>query len=263
MSDWRLLECKTNDAFMNMATDEAILRARINDEIPNTVRFYRWDPSAISIGKFQDIENEVQLHSCKKCGVDVVRRITGGGTVYHDAQYELTYSVIAEKEDLRARDITEVYARIYTGLSEALRILGVTADFSEGNVKTCPNLTVNGKKISGSAQCHKSGVVLQHGTLLVNVDLERMFELLRVPWAKTCVEVIEVARHRITSITDELKRNISMNELESVLVDGFQKALGMVLKGGDLTRHELELAKALFEVKFTTSDWNYFGRSKD
>jgi len=90
MSDWRLLECKTNDASMNMATDEAILRARINDEIPNTVRFYRWNPSAISIGKFQDIENEVQLEDCGKCGVDVIRRITGGGTVYHDAQGELT-----------------------------------------------------------------------------------------------------------------------------------------------------------------------------
>jgi lipoate-protein ligase A len=90
-----------------------------------------------------------------------------------------------------------------------------------------------------------------------------MFELLRVPWAKTRVEVIEVARRRITSITDELKRDISMNELESVLVDGFQKALGTVLKGGDMTGRELELAKTLFEVKFTTSDWNYLGRSKD
>lgn len=257
------MECKTNDAFMNMATDEAILRARINDEVPNTIRFYRWNPSAVSIGKFQDVENEVQLDNCRKCGVDVVRRITGGGTVYHDAQDELTYSVIAGKEDLRARDITEVYARIYAGLAEALKTLGVTADFSEGNAKTCPNLTVSGKKISGSAQCHKGGVVLQHGTLLVKVDLERMFELLRVPWARTRVEVIEVARHRITSITDELKRDISLNEIESVLVDGFQKALGTVLKGSDMTRHELELAKSLFEVKFATSDWNYLGRSKD
>jgi lipoate-protein ligase A len=263
MSGWRLLECKTNDAFMNMATDEAILKARTNHEVPNTVRFYRWNPSAVSIGKFQDMENEVQLYNCRKCGVDVVRRITGGGTVYHDAQDELTYSVIAGKEDLCARNITEVYARIYAGLSEALKTLGVIADFSEGNAKTCPNLTVNGKKISGSAQCHKSGVVLQHGTLLVNVDLDRMFELLRVPWAKTCVGVIEVARRRITSITDELKRDISMKELESALVDGFQKALGTVLSGGDMTRHEFELAKTLFEVKFTTPDWNYLGRSKD
>jgi lipoate-protein ligase A len=77
------------------------------------------------------------------------------------------------------------------------------------------------------------------------------------------VKAIEVARRRITSITDESRRDISMNELESALIDGFQKTLGTVLKCGDLTRYELELAKTLFKVKFKTSDWNYFGRSKN
>ena len=263
MSDWRLLKFKTNDAFMNMATDEAILRARIDDEVPNTIRFYGWNPSAVSIGKFQNVEKEVQVDNCRKCGVDVVRRITGGGTVYHDAQDELTYSVIVVKEDLQARDITEVYAKIYAGLAEALKTLGVTADFSEGNAKTCPNLTVNGKKISGSAQCHKNGVVLQHGTLLVKVNLERMFELLRVPWAKTRTEVINVASRRITSITDELKRDLSLDEIESALANGFQKTLGTNLRDGDMIRHERELAKTLFETKYATSDWNYSGSSKD
>ena len=255
--------CKTNDAFLNMATDEAILRARMSDEVPNTVRFYRWNPSAVSIGKFQDLKKEVQLENCRKYGVDVVRRITGGGTVYHDAQNELTYSVIVWKQDLHARDITEVYSRIYRGLVEALKIMGVKADFSEGNAKTCPNLTVGGKKMSGSAQCHKGGVVLQHGTLLAKVDLDRMFALLRCPSAKTHDEVIQIARHKITSIMDELKRDVSINDLESALVDGFQKALGTVLKCGDMTRHELDMARSLYEDKFTTSEWNYFRRSKD
>ena len=263
MDEWRLLKCQTNDAFMNMATDEAILRARINDVVPNTIRFYRWNPSAVSIGKFQDVENEVNLESCEKCGVDVVRRMTGGGTVYHDAQDELTYSVTARKTDLRARDITEIYVRIYAGLAEALKTLGVAADFNEGNAKTCPNLTVSGKKISGSAQCHKSGIVLQHGTLLVRVNLERMFELLRVPWAKTCTEIINVARSRITSITDELKRDVSLNEVESALVDGFQKALGNKLGYSDLTRYELGLARRLFEAKYNASNWNCKGRNED
>jgi lipoate-protein ligase A len=171
--------------------------------------------------------------------------------------------VIAGKEDMRTGGITEVYAKIYAGLAEALKALGVTADFDEGNAKTCPNLTVNGKKISGSAQCHKNGIVLQHGTLLVRVNLERMFELLRVPWARTRVEIIEVARRRITSVTDELKRDISLNEIESVLVDGFQKVLDTNLKDGNMAQHELELAKTLLETKYSTSDWNYLGRSKD
>jgi len=257
------LKCQTNDAFMNMATDEAVLRARINDVVPNTVRFYRWNPSAVSIGKFQNLENEVQVENCEKCGVHVVRRITGGGAVYHDAQDELTYSVIAKRTDLRARDIIGVYARIYAGLAEALKTLGIMADFNEGNAKTCPNLTVNGRKISGSAQCHKGGVVLQHGTLLVRVKFEKMFELLRVPWAKERTEVVNVAKRRITSVTDELRRDVSLDEVEDALVDGFQTALDNKLEHGNLSQHELQLAQRLLKAKYITSDWNHLGKCKE
>src|SRR5208337_1140863 len=118
---------------MNMAIDEAILSARIEGYITDTLRFFSWKPSAVSIGKFQKVENEVQLENCKQRGIDVVRRITGGGTVYHDAEDEITYSVVASKENLKASDIPDVYERIYTGLTTALRILGVTADFNEGS----------------------------------------------------------------------------------------------------------------------------------
>src|SRR5208337_2106036 len=171
---------------MNMAIDEAILTARGEGCVGDTLRFFRWKPSAVSIGKFQKIENEVQLENCEQRGIDVVRRISGGGTVYHDAEDEITYSLIASKESLRAGDIAEVYERIYAGLTRALGILGVAADFNEGSAKACPNLTVKGRKISGSAQCYRRGVVLQHGTILANVNLERMFTYLRVPWAENC-----------------------------------------------------------------------------
>ncbi len=135
MTAWRLLELEIYDAFMNMAMDEAILRARIQSVVPNTLRFYRWKPSAVSVGRFQEIEKEVQLDNCRKHNVDVVRRITGGGTVYHDAQDEITYSVIARKEDLGAEEIAAVYSRIYAGLAESLRILGIHADFNQGTAK--------------------------------------------------------------------------------------------------------------------------------
>ena len=80
---------------MNMAVDEAILRCRAANSVPNTLRFYRWKPSAVSIGRFQKLENEVNLKNCAKLGVDTVRRISGGGTVFHDSEGEVTYSVIA------------------------------------------------------------------------------------------------------------------------------------------------------------------------
>jgi len=244
-----------------MAIDEAILRTRIENLVPNTLRFYRWKPSAVSIGKFQKIENEVHLDNCKKYGVDVVRRITGGGTVHHDAEDEITYSVVASKEDLEARDITDVYAKIYAGVSEALKILGINADFSLGKAKTCPNLTVKGKKISGSAQSHKKGVVLQHGTLLVDVDLEKMFTFLRVPWAKTCMEVVNIAKDKITSIKRELEEEVSIREVNHALMEGFQKALNIQLANDELTPCEWEHAEKLYKEKYATEEWNFQGRS--
>jgi lipoate-protein ligase A len=245
-----------------MAIDEAILTARMRNLAPNTIRFYRWNPSAVSIGKFQSIENEVQLDKCKKYGVDVVRRITGGGTVYHDTEGEITYSVVANKKDLKAENINAVYAKFYGGIAEALKILGINADFNEGNAKTCPNLTVNSKKISGSAQSHKKGVVLQHGTLLVDVDLEEMFTFLRVPWAKTCMEVINVAKNKITSTKKELGKTVSVEEVNNALSEGFKKALNIQLLEGELTPYENEIASKLYKEKYTTEEWNFKGISQ-
>jgi len=261
MDKWRLLKLETQNAFMNMAVDEAILTARIKNIATNTLRLYCWNPSAVSVGKFQDVNSEVYLDNCRKHGVDVVRRITGGGTVYHDAKDEITYSVIAKKQALNAKDITAVYAKVYEGIVEALKILGITADFNTGNEKTCPNLTVKGKKISGSAQSHKSGVVLQHGTLLLNVDLEKMFTFLRVPWARTCMQVVDVAKNKITSLRMELGKNVSVREAYQALVEGFEKALKVPLLEGELTLYERELAERLFKEKYSTDDWNIHGKT--
>jgi lipoate-protein ligase A len=261
MGAWRLLKLETHNAFMNMALDEAVLRARISERVPNTLRFYRWNPSAVSVGKFQKPENEVYLENCRRLGVDVVRRITGGGTVYHDAEDEVTYSVIARTEDLGVSDVAAVYARIYAGIADALRLLGITADFNEGDAKNCPNLTVKGKKISGSAQAHKSGIVLQHGTLLLNVDLERMFTVLRVPWAKTCIEVVGIAKNKITSVKEELGHAVSVETANNALSVGFKNAFGIQLTDGELTPFERELAEELCREKYATDDWNFYGKS--
>jgi len=253
---------------MNMAIDEAILRARVAESVPNTLRFYRWKPSAVSIGKFQKIENEVNLDNCKKLGVDVVRRISGGGTVYHDADDEVTYSVIAKTEDLGTKDVAEVYSRIYAAINEALRLMGIAADYSEGDMKNCPNLTVNGKKISGSAQANKSGIVLQHGTLLLNVDLPKMFTLLRVPWANSCMQVVDVAKNKITSVQNELGHAITPETAVNAIAHGFRVALNIQAVEnvqsveGELTREEKELADMLCREKYATDEWNFNGKSQ-
>jgi len=261
MSVWRLLRLETHSAFMNMAIDEAVLRVRMENLVPNTLRFYCWNPSAVSIGRFQNVENEVLLGNCRNFGVDVVRRITGGGTVYHGAEDEITYSVVVRKSELDAPDITSVYAKIYDGLAGAVKMLGLRADFNVGDKGHCPNITIKGKKISGSAQCHKGEVVLQHGTFLVDVDLEKMFTFLHVPWARTCLEVADVARRKITSIREALGREVSISEVNEALINGFQKALSIKLIDGELTNHERELAEKLFKQKYAKIEWNLEGKS--
>jgi len=259
MEKWRLIPIETHNAYMNMAIDEAIFRARIKGMVPNTVRFYLWRPSAVSVGRFQKVENEVYVENCKKYRVDIVRRITGGGTVYHDSEGEITYSVIADKKSLATQDIAVVYRKICGGLIEALKILKLNASFSPGSERQCPNIVVRGKKLSGSAQAHSGDVVLQHGTLLLDVDLERMFSLLRVPWARSPRDVICIAQNKITSLKHELGTKPKIEDVYSALISGFEKALQINLFEGSLSNLELALAKELYNKKFSSEKWIFGG----
>ena len=256
MDTWRLLSLETNNAYMNMAIDEAILTARLAGKVPNTLRFYRWQPSAVSIGKNQNPEAEVYLDACRKLGVDVVRRISGGGTVYHDFEGEVTYSVTAKTADLGTADITTVYTKIYEAVTDALRLLGIPADFSSGDAKNCPNLTVNGKKISGSSQTISRGVVLQHGTVLVKVDLPKMFTLLKLKSA-TCAQAADIAKRKITSIQNELGHEVMPETVANALAQGFRAILKIQLEPAELTAYEVELAQKLYEEKYATAEWNF------
>jgi lipoyltransferase/lipoate-protein ligase len=260
MDTWRLLPLQTNNAFMNMAIDEAILSARIKNKVPNTLRFYRWMPSAVSIGKNQEPENELYLDACEKLGVDVVRRISGGGTVYHDFEGEVTYSVTAKTSDLGTGDITSVYSYIYGAITDALRLLGISADFSDGDAKNCPNLTVNGKKLSGSSQTISRGIVLQHGTLLLSVDLSKMFNLLKFK-NTSCAQAADIAKRKITSIQTELRHAVRHETLANALAQGFKAIIKIQLAQDQLTPFELELANKLYKEKYTVNEWNFSGKS--
>lgn len=259
MDTWRYLPLETHDAFMNMAIDEAIYNARLAAKVPNTLRFYRWQPSAVTIGKNQDPNNEVYLDNCKQLGVDVVRRISGGGTVFHDFEGEVTYSIVAKASDLGTADIATVYFKIYEAITDALRLLGVPADFSGGDAKNCPNLTVNGKKISGSSQAITRGIVLQHGTILVSADLEKMFKILKLKSA-TCMQATDIAKRKITSVQNELGHNISLETVANALAQGFKAIIKIQLKEGNLTTEEVEVANKLYKEKYSTDSWNKKGQ---
>ena len=261
MPAWRMLKFGVNDAFTNMAIDEAVVTARIEGFVPNTLRFYQWNPSAVSVGRFQNAFNEVHVENCRQQGVGIVRRITGGGTVYHDSRGEITYSVVVREEDLGTQDVYAAYNTICNGLIEAARILGISADFNPGDPKNCPNIAINEKKISGSAQFHKGGVLLQHGTFLLDLDFDKMFTFLRVPWAKTVPDVVCVAREKLTSIKHERARPVTVEEAHQALMRGFGKALNKEFKKEEtMTTQEQKLTEKLRMEKYTNNNWNLKGK---
>jgi lipoate-protein ligase A len=254
---WRLLPFESCDATWNMAVDEAVLQACIAGKVSNTLRFYRWNPSAVSVGRNGTIDDQVYFQNAKQLGVDVVRRCSGGGTVYHDYDGEVTYSVAAKIADLvNNSDITSVYFKIYEAVTDALRILGVSADFSQGDAKNCPNLTVGGKKISGSSQTLSRGYVLQHGTLLRRVDLYKMFQLLKLKNV-SCTQATQVGYQKITSIENELRHNVSSDTVINALKQGFKAILKIQLQESPLTPFEKELAEKLCKEKYSTKEWTF------
>jgi lipoate-protein ligase A len=245
---------------MNMAIDEAILISRTEHFVPNTLRLYQWQPSAVSIGKNQNPQETVHLEALKELGVDLVRRNSGGGTVFHDQTAELTYSVTAQTCDLGATDITGVYTQIYAAITDALRLLGIPADYSAGDQKNCPNLTVNTRKISGSAQTVKRNIVQQHGTLLLNVNLPLMFQLLRVNGINQCSVAAQVAERKITSVQNELGHKVTAETAANALTQGFKATLKINLNPAQLTLYEQALANKLCNSKYATENWNQNGK---
>jgi lipoate-protein ligase A len=263
MDNWRLIKPQTADAYTNMAIDEAIMKARIENKVPNTLRFYLWMPSAVSIGRFQNLSDEIQVENCKKRGVDIVRRITGGGAVYHDSEGEITYSIVTTTKDLGCKKLDTLcaYQKICSGLNEAVKILGAKADYHPSDPKRCPNLTISGKKISGNAQLSKKGILLQHGTFLLDIDHNKMFTFLRVPWAKTLNDVLKVSKRKLTSARQEFNSNFSKKEAYQALVKGFEIALNVHFFEEPLTKFEQKLTEKYRKERFVTEDWILFGKA--
>jgi len=250
MERWRLLDLYVADAYTQMAMDEAILKAVSEGKSPNTIRLYRWKPSAVSIGYFQSVEEEVDLKACRRLGVDVVRRITGGGAVYHDYNGEITYSLIAPESDPRIpRDIPESYGVICNCLVKALRHLGLEAEFRPVN-----DILIGGRKVSGNAQTRRRGVVLQHGTILIDCDVKRMFTVLKVSEEKMRDKLIKAVEERVTSLRRELGRPISFMEVRDALVEGFEEGLKIELESGEPSEHELKLMEELRE-RYRSREW--------
>jgi lipoate-protein ligase A len=234
----RVLETGYNNAALNMAIDEVLIE-NIGDA--PILRLYGWRPAAVSIGYFQSIREEVDLEKCSKIGVDVVRRLTGGGAVLHEN--ELTYSFITKQYP---QNIMESYRWICETIVISIKRLGFDASFVPLN-----DIVVKGKKVSGSAQTRRKGVLLQHGTLLLGVDVDKMFCVLKVPSEKFKDKIIKDVKERVTSLA-----GTTFEEMASSLKTTFATKFDAKLLADTMSTEEINHAKWLAERKYNSRGWN-------
>jgi lipoate---protein ligase len=241
---WRVVGLSTHDAAENMAIDESVGEHVAEGLSPPTIRFYSWKPRAVTIGRYQRADLEVDVRLCGRYGIDFARRNTGGGAVYHNG--EITYSLIAP-ENFFSRDIRSSFREICSSVIKALDILGI-----EGEFKPLNDIVVNGRKISGNAQIRRRGVLTQHGTVLFTLDREKMFSLLTPPTDKLAAKGRASFAETVTCTSEE--GCSSKEDLYKAMLLGFTS--GREWSFGDMSPSEKELTGVL-ACKYKSKEWNY------
>lgn len=262
MEVWRLLPFHRCPPGENMAIDEAIFREVQRLGGPPTIRLYGWLSPAVSIGFFQHVDREIDLPACRKGGVTVVRRPTGGKAVYHDD--DLTYAVIArENTSLFPPTILETYQVISQCLVQGLRKLGVEAILSAAGreprngsleascffVPSLHELLVKGRKICGSAQMRSRGVFLQQGSLLMSFDPERTCDAM-LSREELRSRRVQALQEKITSLYEHLPRSVTREDVCESLIEAFAGGWKVTFVEGALTPEEEALKKDLLETKY-------------
>lgn len=244
-----MLDTGPRPAAENLALDEALLTARSQGEAPNTLRFLRYSPDAALVGFNQSVDLEVRRGYCAENGIDVNRRITGGGAIFFDGS-QLGWELVAPKgRGPFPGDVERLYEAICTGAVRGLRRLGIEASYRPKN-----DIEVDGRKISGTGGTLEGGVFLFQGTLLMDFDVETMLRALRIPTEKLKDKEVEDVRGRVTCLRDELGEVPPLEEVKAALAQGFAEELGFEPEPGELSDGERELYREALP-KFRSERW--------
>lgn len=270
---WNFINTGSKNPYYNMAMDEALLNFVSRGEIDPVIRFYTWNPATLSIGYFQRLQKEIDIDKVKEKGYGLVRRQTGGRGVLHDK--ELTYSVIVpESHPNMPSTVTEAYKIISQGLLEGFKNLGFETYFAIPRSKEerdklkqprssvcfdAPSwyeLVVEGRKIAGSAQTRQKGVILQHGSILQDIDIDDLFDMFKFKNERLKAKMKENFVQKAVAINDSSNQHITLNEMENAFEAGFKKGLNIDFKPLELTEKQIEEVQEL-EEKYRSEAWMY------
>ncbi|MBP3952328.1 lipoate--protein ligase family protein [Bacillus suaedae] len=271
---WRFIDSGNCSPAYNMALDEALLDWHSKGMIPPTIRFYGWDPATLSIGYFQKVHQEINMEKVREYGLGFVRRPTGGRGVLHDQ--ELTYSVIvSEDHPNMPATVTEAYRVISEGILEGFKDVGLDAYFSiprseeEKNALKNPRsavcfdapswyeLVVEGRKVAGSAQTRQKGVILQHGSIILDIDEDKLFDLFLYSSERLRERMQRNFKNKAVAINALREVPLSMVEAKQSFKKGFEKGLNIELESYTLSEAEEKVVKQIAQERYANDEWNY------
>jgi lipoyl(octanoyl) transferase len=261
-----------------MATDEQLVRSVAVGDSPPTVRLFGWEPTAISFGYAQKIAREVDVAKTEERGIDIVRRPTGGRAVLH--WNELTYSVICPSDHSElGGNISEVYRAISQCLVNGLTQLGIDAQLEPGKAPVPPprgkdvtspcfsstsqyEITLEGRKLVGSAQRRMGNIVLQHGSLLIGPEHKQVVDLMP-PGRERLKKAYGDQLDSHTISLREAGHQHSFTDLAVGIRSGFTQSLQTELTDIPLSNQEQTGISELISEKYGTPDWNQLDRSAE
>jgi lipoate-protein ligase A len=254
MTTWRLLDTGALPASINMGIDEALLQSHANGGSPPTLRFYQWHPPAISLGALQR-QPGFDVGACRRLGLDVIRRPTGGRAVLH--QNDLTYSVVAGTREGMPLTLAGAYRLLCSGLLTGFRLLGIEAELGQEKARTdqpdvcflrslMGDIVFAGKKFLGSAQTWQGSSLLQQGSILLEPQTETWAELLGGN-GEVRQRHCEDLQRRMTSLREILGVDPPISKVKVAIAQGMAQALEVVFVEGQLTPSEWALAHEMAE----------------
>jgi lipoate-protein ligase A len=246
---WHLIPGQPLPPLMNMALDEALTLRVGRGDRPPTIRIWGWSSPCVVLGRFQSVKNEVDENAAHELGIQIVRRISGGGAMFIEPEGAITYSIYAPDEIVAGMTFPESYAFFDAWVVAALRELGVDASYEPLN-----DITSTGGKIGGAAQVRRGGAVLHHTTMAYQMNIPLMLKVLRIGQEKLSDKVISSADKRVGPLRQQtdLPRDVIIQRLIASFRDRYD------LIDDALQQEELVEAARLVETRFGTRQWIYF-----
>jgi lipoate-protein ligase A len=255
---WRIIEYGVYNPAKNMAIDEAIFKSYINLGY-DTIRFYGWRPSTVSIGRHQSVEREVDINNLRAYGYGFVRRTSGGGAVFHDEMGELTYSIVTSERNLISRDVESQYYELASFVFDPLVDIGLQLDYNQIH---CPSVFSRGRKISGNAQARSEGVILQHGTILIDYRPEIMYSVLKARPGRTKESMVESVYQKVTTLSEQLNQEFTPQKVAGIIINGLLDSNKTNFRIQKLENAEETLAFEIARRKYQDESWNLTSRPK-